>query len=55
MALASGADVTGMVQGSLADLARANTPRKVTFGPRPALPTDALLKAVPELAKIVKR
>ena len=55
MALAAGADVTGMVQGSLADLARANTPEEVTFGPRPALPTDALLKAVPELAKIVKR
>lgn len=55
MALASGADLTSMVQGSLADLATSNTPEEVTFGPRPALPTDALLKAVPELAKIVKR
>lgn len=54
MALASGADLTSMVQGSLADLATSNTPEEVTFGPRPALPTDALLKAIPDLAKIVK-
>lgn len=53
-ALTLGADLRPMAGTSLAELAQAHTPEEVTFGTRPAPPTDALLKAIQELAKAAK-
>lgn len=52
MVLASGADLGSDGPAVLADLAKANTPEEVTFGNRPVPPTDTLINAMAEMAKL---
>ena len=53
-ALAVGADLSGLAGTSLAELAGSHTPEDVTFGARPAPPTEAILNAIKDVAKIAQ-
>ena len=54
LVLAAGADARGMVGQSFKDLAGAHTPETVSFGARPAPPTETVLKSLADLAKLIK-
>jgi len=54
-ALATGADLSAMAGSSLAELAAAHTPEDVTFGARPAPPTEVILNAIKDVAKTAQR
>lgn len=54
LAIASGADIPSMIGTSFHELASAQTPELVSFGTRPAPPTETVAKAVADLAKVIK-
>lgn len=54
LAIASGADVRAMIGSSFKELAAAQTPETVSFGARPAPPTETVLKTLADVAKMIK-